>query len=406
MNKAYELEQLRKMLIDPELLSGLYLLDTDLSDEEIEDFIKSSGCCSYIKESLLPTEGRSVFELFVTGLSYQCTGNSEIQDLRHLLITAEADRRDIIIYNLLIQMMKHLCMSGRTIIHVHGEFDLMSLTHEDLYKLKEALAHHKDIIIVASKKKCHEGDRREPLLTTVVCKKQNNRYMENRLDKVHVSYKNDDAYEDALNAVLAGLKKNNIPYSIDKYDILYKDNIDDYEKEIGVADRVVMFVIPKYFESLDCMYEMTQMFKNGHVKERIFPLVDMEGTSRDGDGLTKIKDFWQNEKIRKSERIKTEPGGSTFLLMEIQKIDDIINTLDQLWLFICRNSTGNYNKLIANDAALLINELKKTLPTAKAQIDEKFIPSRENQPTVVKRITQNGKQSVYVENNMGSIIIN
>lgn len=394
------------MLMNPELTSGLYLLDTDLTDDEIENYIKSTGSCFYIKESLFPTRGGSVFELFVTGLSHQCTGNSEIQDLRYLLITAETDRRDIITYNLLKQMMRYLCMSGRTIIHVHGEYDLMSLTHEDLCKLKEALAHHKDIIIVASKKKGHEGGRDEPLLTTMVLKKQKYRYMENRLDKVHISYKNDDAHKDALKAVLAGLEKNNIPYSIDTYDILYKGNIDDYEKEIGVSDRVIMFVIPKYFESLECMYEMTQMFKNGHVKERIFPLADLAGISRDGDGLTQIKDFWQNEKIRKSERIKTEPGGSSFLLMEIQKIDDIINTLDQLWLFICRNSTGNYNKLIANDAALLIDELKKTLPTAKAQIDEKFIPSRENQPTVVRRITQNGEQSVYVENNMGSIIIN
>ena len=36
MSEVFELEQLRKQLMNPELPSGLYLLDTDLTDEEIE----------------------------------------------------------------------------------------------------------------------------------------------------------------------------------------------------------------------------------------------------------------------------------------------------------------------------------------------------------------------------------
>lgn len=65
MSKAFELEQLRKQLMNPELPSGLYLLDMDLTDEEIEGHIKELGCCSYMKESLFPpSKGGSAFELF------------------------------------------------------------------------------------------------------------------------------------------------------------------------------------------------------------------------------------------------------------------------------------------------------------------------------------------------------
>jgi hypothetical protein len=39
MNKAFELEHLRNLLMNPELPSGLYLLDTDLTDDEIEEYI-------------------------------------------------------------------------------------------------------------------------------------------------------------------------------------------------------------------------------------------------------------------------------------------------------------------------------------------------------------------------------
>lgn len=407
MNKAYELEQLQKLLMNPDLASGLYLLDTDLTDEEIEERIKETGCCSYLKESLFPpSRGGSAFELFVVGLSHQCTGNKDINNLRNLLFTSDRAAIESIIYSLLIQMMKHLCMKGRTIIHVNGELDLTTLTHEDLYKLKESLAHHKDIIIVASKNKGLAKRECDPLIKTLVFKDQKYRLMENRLDRVHISYKNDDTHEEALKAVIAGLEKNSIPYSIDKYDIMYGDSIDKYEEEIGAADRVIMFVIPQYFKSIECMYEMTQMFLNGKVRERIIRLVDIEGIQRNGDGLSEIKDYWHGEMARKAQRMVNEPGGSSFILMEIRKIDKIIKTLDDLWFFLCRDSTGDYKKLIENDAAMLIEELKKTLPKVEANIDEKFVPSGDTQPTVIRKTTQNGEKSVYVEENKGTIIIN
>lgn len=228
--------------------------------------------------------------------------------------------------------------------------------------------------------------------------------MGNRLEKVHMSYKHDDAHDIVLDAILRGLHKNNIPYSIDKYDIIYRDNIDDYEMEIGIADRVIMFVIPSYLMSLDCMFEMTQMFKNGNVRERVYPVVDMGNIPRNGDGLMEIKSHWQQEKEKKLEQIKV--GGSDFIIEELKKINNIINTIDDLWSFICRDFTGNYEKLIDNDAALLIDELKKTLPTAKAQVNQTFIPSGDTMPAEFRTITQNGEKSLNIGNNYGSIIIN
>lgn len=62
--------------------------------------------------------------------------------------------------------------------------------------------------------------------------------------------------------------------------------------------------------------------------------------------------------------------------------------------------------MIENDAALLIEKLNKTLPKVEANIDEKFVPSGDTQPTVIRQTTQNGEKSVYIENNTGSIIIN
>lgn len=404
MNKDYQLEQLKRMLEDPRQQSGLYLIDTDLNDDEIETFIKGTSLCHYIKEKLIPTAEGNPFELLIIGLSHICN-DCGINNLRNQFLIADERKRDSIVYSLLIQIMKHLCLGKKSVVHIHGKIDLLSLRLEDLYKLDAALTHHDETILVISKQKCMIIPNEN--ITKVKSLKEPFRYrlMDNRLNKVHISYKHDDAYEDALKAILAGLEKHNIAYSIDKYDIMYRDNIDDYEKEIGVSDRVIMFVIPKYFESLDCMFEMTQMFKNGNVRDRIIPVVDMGKIPRNGDGLTRIKDYWQNEKVRKSRRISTEPGGSTYLLMEIQRIDDIIKTLDNLWLFICRTSTGSYEELIENNAAFLMEELKKTLPKVTAQIDEKFVPSKDTKPTAFREVNQFGEKSIYIENNTGSITI-
>lgn len=102
----------------------------------------------------------------------------------------------------------------------------------------------------------------------------------------------------------------------------------------------------------------------------------------------------------------TEPGGSSFLLMEIQKIDEVIKTLDELWQFICRHSTGDFRELVKNNAALLIQELRSTLNQATASIDENFTPSSDFKPIPMRDISQKGEKPIYIENNTGSIIIN
>lgn len=230
--------------------------------------------------------------------------------------------------------------------------------------------------------------------------------MENRLGKIHISYKHDDNYNSAIDAIKKGLDNNGIAYTIDVDGIKYRDSIEEYEKEIGQANRVIMFVIPSYLKSLDCMFEMTQIFKIGKIKERIFPIVDMGLIARNGDGLKQIKDYWQKEKIKKSEQIQMEPGGSTFVLGELTKIDNILKTLDDIWDYLVHINTGEYKELIANDAAMLITELQATLPSLPVPMDNTFIPSGDTMPAEFRTITQNGDKSLNIGNNYGNIIIN
>ena len=96
MNKEFQVQHLTEMMDNSELQSGLYLIDTDLSDPEIEAFIKSMESWLYIKETLIPALDGDPFELFVIGLSSKCE-DVGINRLREQLLFANIKNKETII---------------------------------------------------------------------------------------------------------------------------------------------------------------------------------------------------------------------------------------------------------------------------------------------------------------------
>ena len=400
MNKEYQLGQLRRVIEDPDTSSGLYLIDTVLDDNEIEKYIKDLDGCAYLKISLLPSKDSSVFEMFVIGLSYKFDNQSLVEMVK-LLLSDATQKRDNILLTILLDIMKNLIVR-KTVIHIVGEKDLSSFIHEDLCKLKISLDYSSHPTIIINKPKHAIEINHDSNISRITLKKDN--LMKKRTEKVHISYKHDDAHKDAIRAIINGLEENHIPYSIDEYDLQYRDNIDDYEKEIGSSDIVVMFVTSGYFKSIECMFEMTQIFKSGNINERVFPVVDMGEFERNDDSLKKIKFFWNNERNKKINDITQ--GISEPVTNGIKKIDGILNTIDDLWNFLCRYNSGNYEKLIENNAKLLMEEIKKYLYPELEPYTENFTPTTTMMPTGTRVITQNGEKSLYIEKNSGNIIIN
>ena len=399
MNKEYQLGQLRRVIEDPDTSSGLYLIDTVLDDNEIEKYIKDLDGCAYLKISLLPSKDSSVFEMFVIGLSYKFDNQSLVEIVK-LLLSDATQKRDNVLLTILLDIMKNL-IERKTVIHIVGEKDLSSFIHEDLCKLKISLDYSSHPTIIINKPKHAIEINHDSNISRITLKKDN--LMKKRTEKVHISYKHDDAHKDAIRAIINGLEENHIPYSIDEYDLQYRDNIDDYEKEIGSSDIVVMFVTSGYFKSIECMFEMTQIFKSGNIYERVFPIVDMGEFERNDDSLKKIKFFWNNERNKKIKDITQ--GISEPITNGIKKIDGILNTIDDLWNFLCRYNSGNYEKLIENNAKLLIEEIKKYLCPKLAPDIENFTPTKDTKPVETKVINQNGEKSLYIENNNGNITI-
>jgi hypothetical protein len=407
MNKDFQKKKLQMILQDKALKSGIYLIDTDMDDDEIEKSISKLCYCHYIKEKLYYTSQRNVFESLIVDLSYNCRTEdiSKYRENYSAAVAFNSTSSSALFLILLNETIKLLCLWDKLVIHVQGNNDLASLNLQDLFSLETALNRQIKTIIVISKLRRNYTQQVKDSHIDVISLKEtaDSIHMENRFWKVHISYKHDAEYDDAIKAIVIGLQKNNINYSIDDHDIPYRGSIDDYEKEIGASYRVIMFVTRKYLESLDCMFEMEEMFKKEGVINRIFPLVNIIEIPRNSDGLSMVKKYWQGEKERRADSIRKDPGKSDFLISEIQKIEKIIDTLDEFWNFICRYSTGNYDKLIDNDAQFLIEEIKKTLPIYTPEIEENFVPSDETKPVVNRVLNQNGVNIINIENNSGPI---
>lgn len=405
MNKDVQFDRLHNMLTDKGLKSGIYLLETDLTEEEIEECVKRRCSYNYVSGTLIPTSKGNVFELFIVGLCNQCK-DSVIGSLRDQLMTANERTRELVIYSLTIQTLKYFCSGGITVVHMLGKIDLSSIESEDLDKLNASFTSIDETVVVLCTKKNTTTIKGGPIRNISLKGLNKNSFMESRLRKVHISYKHDNNYEEAIKAIQNGLVKNNISFSIDVKDIKYRDDIEKYEKEIGSADKVIMFITSTYLKSIDCMFEMTEIFKNMDVGDRVFPVVDIEPVSRNLDGLKEIKNYWNEQKKMVAIQIHTEPGNSDYVINELFKINAIIKALDEFWNYIVYINTGKFKDLIENDAALLMEEIKRANTHKSIVLDENNIPIGEMHPTIIRKTVQNGETSIYVENNTGTININ
>ena len=384
-----------------ELESGLYLIDTELDENDIENYIYHLGVYSFNKEELIPAVGGSPFELFVIAMcrQFEC---EELNRRRCLRLNSKGCQKENLIYDTLISIIKILNKGRTAILLLYGELDISSFKHEELAKLKYSVCHHGVRTIILSKHINESDGISDKLVKRIIL--NSTKDMEDRKFKVHITYKHNDAHKLGIDAIIAGFDAHKIPYSIDEYDIKYRDNIQEYEDEIGASDMVVMFVISEYLESLDCMYEMTQLFKKGNVSQRVFPIVDLGKLPRNGDGLAEIQKYWQAEIDRKKSTLNGS-ATSNFILDEIKKINNILKTLDDFWEYIVHINTCKYEDMIANNAERLMVEIERCLDTSSFVNTDRFTPSYAAEPEKVNRVVNQGGKSVYIEKNEGIISI-
>lgn len=220
---------------------------------------------------------------------------------------------------------------------------------------------------------------------------------------VYVSYKHKEA-SSHIESIVNGLIANHINYSIDKEHVGYRDNIRKYEEEIGQGARIIVIITDDYLESPHCMYELTQIWKNKNVKERVFPIIDIEKYSRDSGGLFKSKAYWNKERAKKCELLALETGCNELLQRELDDINDIMNNINDVWIYIHDMNSLDMKTLTQDNAQYLMDKIKESFAD-EAVGSHLQTNNLTDINSTSPSVTQNGNTNLNIGNNYGTINI-
>lgn len=227
--------------------------------------------------------------------------------------------------------------------------------------------------------------------------------------KIYISYSwKQPAMSIVKNWLCPCLKQSNIDYSIDVKDCGYGHDIEAFEREIGQADNVLVVLSNSYFHSLNCMYELALIIKNGINSNRV-RWINMEDFSRTYDMYSKIYDYWQDKVLQLQQNLSNDEYRDKPLLNELEKVNAILTYFGKAWEYIQKINTLSFEQLSANQFQKLIAHIKDEL-LLDADINTEIntdVPIKVKQPEPSICITQTGAQSVsQIINDGGISVIN
>lgn len=395
IHRVEELEKWLGLIINTR---GLYVLETSLNETAINEvFSRLTNVTSF---RLYRCSFEQPFnECIIQSMSH-VLNNDRINSLMDTLILGGTASRITIINQILFRCFCILDTEQKRLLLMNVSGATEDITDEDLIYLDNAVSEQRNaFVVVMSIRNDKINNNKLP-------------FMENtkKLDKVHISYKHLTSHKDKVECMYQSLMAAGIDSSIDQHDIDVRDSIREYEKEIGLSKQVIVIITPEYLKSIQCMFELKEIIKNGDIKKRITVIAELDGIERNADGLRKIKDYWQEEKVRKAEQIKTEPGQIKVLTDELSIINEVITELDDAWLYISQHLTGGIEEMSKDNASKLVSVIKKAL--SEESVVTNLEPLSNTSSTIgtattppAKSIKQ-GQKSVYIENLNGDIHIN
>jgi hypothetical protein len=152
----------------------------------------------------------------------------------------------------------------------------------------------------------------------------------------------------------AGLK-----YKRDIKDCGYRQNIRQFEREIGKGAKVLAYINEDYLKSINCMYEMALVFHKGDVERRLFPIVTLTG-KRDSAFFKALYDYWNAKYLKKRDLLNSLSSGvSLQVIDELGYCDEIIRELPKISSYLSDVNTLTYEQLAENDFKRLLEELNR-----------------------------------------------
>lgn len=194
---------------------------------------------------------------------------------------------------------------------------------------------------------------------------QDGELAEMKTKTVFLSYCHDDA--DLANIVEESLNKHDdISVSRDIHINQYRDDLDEFMRTIRNHDFVVSIVTSKYLESLNCMYEITELMKDPNFNDKLLFIIvnkddakyykeqniydNFEAGIYDFNKRLSYITYWNNKEKEMEKSLKSAD-------LPFEMIADF--ALEKRKLVSIIPSTSSFMSLLQNKIGRTFNEIKK-----------------------------------------------
>ena len=141
-----------------------------------------------------------------------------------------------------------------------------------------------------------------------------------QVPKVYISHAWGGQSEEIVNHLIPALRDAGIQVTLDHQDLGYRESINHFMQELGSADVVIAVISNKYLHSEYCMFELMQIYKAGHFRARLFPIVlDEVNIAKSTERLELVK-YWEQQLKQLDSKIRELDS-----LIHIEGITDDLN---------------------------------------------------------------------------------
>jgi tetratricopeptide (TPR) repeat protein len=133
-------------------------------------------------------------------------------------------------------------------------------------------------------------------------------------------------------------------------DLNYKDDLREFMTQIRESDFAIILVSVDYLKSPNCLFELTQLFKDKDYDKKILPIIcDKTKIYGIGEKVSIIK-YWSEKCTEIESQIQVlEPTNALNLLKELKLYKDIYSSIDEFIENITKRLNINFSDAVKNN---------------------------------------------------------
>ncbi len=122
--------------------------------------------------------------------------------------------------------------------------------------------------------------------------------------ELYVSYRHEEASKAIVEALERACEARDIRLRLDAGEIRYRDSVREFMQALGAADAVIAVLSDGYLRSEYCMFELLELERNHHFKQRVFPIVLKNCSISDAVSRIQFIKYWEDQIERFQESLQ------------------------------------------------------------------------------------------------------